>query len=80
MAEPDVTLTGTLQGGVAAIGGETTGYQLNGVTIEVDVAEVEDSDQMDGQQVSVEGHFETREGVESGARWVFKAHSARQDY
>lgn len=78
MAESDVTIKGTLEGGIAAIGGETTGYRLNNVSIEsveVDVSELDNADNLDGQNVTLNGHFDVVEGVESGKRLVFKAHS-----
>lgn len=80
MAEPDVTLSGTLEGGVAAIGGETTGYNLNDVSIEIDMSEVGNADQLQGNSISVEGHFEVKEGVERGNYWIFKAHSVSSTY
>ncbi len=51
----------------------TTAYRLNNLTIEVDLSEV--GDVYEG----VEGHFETQDNPETGARWVFKAHSLRQE-
>jgi hypothetical protein len=76
--EPDATLHGRLQGGVVAPGGETTGYELLNVTIEVDMSDVENVDALDGQTVKLNGHFETREGPERGTRWVFKAHGTAE--
>lgn len=75
MAEPDVTLSGTLEGGIAGIGGETTGYNLNDVSIEIDMSEVSNADELQGNTISVEGHFEVKEGPERGSYWIFKAHS-----
>lgn len=77
MAEPDVTLQGRLQR-AAAIGGETTGYELFNVTIEVDMSDVEYVDTLDGQTVKLNGHFETVDGPERGPRWVFKAHGTAE--
>src|ERR671938_965736 len=81
MADPNATLRGILERNTAAaIGGETAGYHLNHVTIELDISEVGTLDEsLEGLPISVEGRFETREHPESGTRWVFKARSARQD-
>ena len=81
MTEPDAALRGILERNVAAaVGGETAGYHLNHVTIEIDTSEIGDLDEsMEGLPVSIEGRFETREHPESGTRWIFKARSVRQD-
>jgi hypothetical protein len=76
MADPDVTLKGVLRRYTPGLG-HNTDYRLDNATIEVDLSEVEAVDEsMEGMPISVEGHFETREHPELGARWVFKAHSA----
>jgi hypothetical protein len=74
--EPDVNIFGTLQGGIVAVGGETTGFLLHNVTIEVDMSAVENADELDASRLRLYGHFEVFEGVETGRRWVFKAHQA----
>lgn len=81
MAEPDAALRGILERNVAAaIEGETAGYHLNHVTLEIDVSEVGPLDEgLEGLPVSVEGRFETREHSEGGSRWVFKARSMLAD-
>ena len=81
MAHTEAALKGILERNVAAaVSGETAGYHLNHVTIELDVSEVGDLDEsLEGLPISVEGHFETREHPESGTRWVFKARSVHQD-
>ena len=77
MADPDVTLKGILRRNTPGLG-HNTDYRLDNATIEVDLSEVEAVDEsMDGMPISVEGHFETRENPELGARWIFKAHSAQ---
>ena len=76
MAGPEVTLVGTLQRNMTE-GPEGAGYRLNNVTVEVDMSEVGALDpDLEGQPVSVEGRFETREHPESGRRLVFKARAA----
>ena len=80
MAEPDVDLKGLLERNTAGIG-HTTAYRLDNVTIEVDLSEVGEVDESlaEGLPVSVNGHFETQDNPETGTRWVFKAHSLRQE-
>ena len=81
MADPNATLRGILERNVAAaIGGQTAGYHINHVTIELDVSEVGALDEsLEGLPISVEGHFEAREHPQSGTRWVFKARSVQPD-
>jgi hypothetical protein len=81
MADADATLRGILERNEAvAAGGETAGYHLNHVTIELDISEVGALDEgLEGLPVSAEGHFETREHPESGTRWVFKARAVQGD-
>ncbi len=77
MAEPDVVLKGILERNAAA---ESSPYRLNHATIEVDVSEVEAlGEDLEGQPVNVEGHFEVQEHPGSDIRWVFKVHSLRAD-
>jgi hypothetical protein len=81
MADPNAALRGILERNTAAaIGGETAGYHLNHVTIELDVSEVGALDEsLEGLPINVEGHFEAREHPQSGTRWVFKARSVQAD-
>ncbi len=81
MTDPSATLRGILERNIAAaIGGETAGYHINHVTIELDVSEVGALDEsLEGLPISVEGRFETREHPQSGTRWVFKARSVQAD-
>jgi hypothetical protein len=65
------TLTGTLRGGMMAIGGETTGWVLAGDgaagRIDLDVARVEaDAKRLDGRRVRVGGTMIDKRYVERG--------------
>src|SRR5688572_25005168 len=65
------THTGTLRGGMMAIGGETTGWTLvgDGATggIDLDVSRVEaDAKRLDGKRVNVTGHMIDKQYVERG--------------
>ena len=65
------TLTGTLRGGMMAIGGETTGWVLvgDGATggADLDVSKVEaDAKRLDGKRVSVTGKSIDKKYVERG--------------
>ena len=67
--------TGTLRGDVAAIGGETTGWRLEGDAqtggIDVDVSKVQArAKQLDGRRVTVTGKMTTRSWPESGETQV----------
>ena len=71
-------LTGTLRGDVAAIGGETTGWRLEGDAqtggIDVDVSKVQArAKQLDGQRVTVAGKMTTRSWPERGETQVLVA-------
>src|ERR1044071_3921482 len=74
----EVTLTGTLQGGRIAIGGETTGWTLEyrdatgSHSVEVDLPRELMARAQSGAQVSVTGSFATRQYVERGAVRVFR--------
>jgi hypothetical protein len=72
MAEPDVNIIGTLQGGIIRINGSS--FVLHNVTIELDMSDLEDGEIPLGGRVKVNGHFETAEDAERGRRWVLKAH------
>ena len=76
------TFTGTLESGVMAIGGETTGWRLVGDGesggIEVDVANVRAQAQMlDGKRVTVSGRMTQRDYVERGPVRVLVAERIR---
>lgn len=65
------TFTGTLEGGVMAIGGETTGWRLIGDgesgSLELDVSQVADqAEKLDGQRVTITGRVTTRQYIERG--------------
>lgn len=73
-----ITRTGTLRGGVVAIGGETTGWRLTmdrtAEDVEVDVSAVrEEAGRLEGRRVTVEGRMEEREFVERGPMPVLVA-------
>lgn len=70
------TLTGTLTGGIFAIGGETTGWQIevDNRSIEVDVSAIRpQADEWQGQRVVLHGTFITRDYIERGATRIFAA-------
>lgn len=70
VAEGEVLLrvSGLLRGGVVAVGGETTGYLLEGVSFEVAPPTSLDVSVWVGERVTAEGTFEVRRGVE---RWEY---------
>lgn len=69
-AAPPRQFIGTLQGGMMAIGGETTGWALmraDEKDLELDISAVrEQADQLDGQRVAVSGRMTQRDYVERG--------------
>lgn len=70
--------TGTLHGGVVAVGGDTTGWQLEREelpgTIDVNVSKVQDAAQkLDGQRVVIEGNIVTVTWVERGQKQLLIA-------
>lgn len=72
------TFTGSLRGGMMAIGGETTGWTLVGDAetggIQVDVSRVHDQAQKyDGKRVTITGRMTERDYVESGRTQVLVA-------
>ena len=72
-----VTLTGTLRGGLMAIGGETTGWTLVGDAqtggTELDVSAVRaEAERLDGKRVTVTGTLTDRKYVERGTVRVLK--------
>ncbi len=54
-ATTKLNLTGTLEGGIFAPGGETTGYRLNDVSVEVDVSKISNRAELEGKSVKVPG-------------------------
>ena len=70
--------TGTLRGDVAAIGGETTGWRLEGDAqtggIDVDVSKIQArAKELDGKRVSITGKMTTRSWPERGETQVLVA-------
>jgi hypothetical protein len=68
---PAETFTGVLEGGIMAIGGETTGWRLMGEgesgQLEVDVSAVQpDAERLAGKRVLITGQIQTRDYVERG--------------
>src|SRR5436190_11840146 len=74
----EVTLTGTLQGGRIAIGGESTGWTLEyrdatgSHSVEVDLPRDLMTRAQSGSQVRVTGTFTTRQYVERGSVRIFR--------
>ena len=71
------TLTGTLRGGMAAIGGETTGWTLIGDGavggVDLDVSKVQaDAKRLDGKRVNVTGQSVDKKYVERGTVRMLK--------
>jgi hypothetical protein len=72
------TFTGTLRGSAVAIGGETTGWRLEGDNqtggIDVDVSRLaQRARSLDGKRVSISGKMTTRNWVERGETQVLVA-------
>ena len=78
-----VTLSGELQGGIMAIGGETTGWILifhdGGKTanIEVDMMGIAKVKGLDGKEVTITGTIVKQQYVERGAVLILKAKSVK---
>ncbi len=74
-----VALTGKLNGGMMAIGGETTGWRLTYSTgkgkavLEVDMSAIKDSASIDGKEVKISGSIILKSYVERGAVLILKA-------
>jgi len=70
-------LTGTLRGGILAIGAETTGWALEiegGKRIDTDVSKVpDDAAKLQGERVTVEGTLATVNWPERGPRQLLRA-------
>jgi hypothetical protein len=80
--EPATRLTGTLEGGIMAIGGETTGWVLNRPDekpLELDVSAVrQQAEKLDGRRVSVAGRMTQRDYVERGRTPVLLVQQIRE--
>jgi hypothetical protein len=77
-ATKPTSFTGTLRGGAVAIGGETTGWRLEGDAqtggIDVDVSRVaQRANSLDGKRVNVTGKMTTRSWPERGDTQVLVA-------
>ena len=74
-----VTIEGKLEGGMIAVGGETTGWQLHYKesgeerSIQVDMSTIEVADIYDGKEVKVSGEIYTAPYVERGPVLVLRA-------
>ena len=70
--------TGTLRGGILAVGAETTGWVLetdDGKRLDVDVSKAaEAAAALDGKRVTVEGVSTTANWPERGPRTLVRAH------
>lgn len=77
--KPARRFTGTLRGGIVAIGAETTGWVLErdgGNRVDVDVSKVADAAAtLEGKSVVIEGDIVTANWVERGARQLLMADS-----
>jgi hypothetical protein len=75
---PAPRFTGTLRGGILAVGAETTGWQLetdDGKRLDVDVSKAADSAaELDGKRVTIEGTSDTVNWPERGPRTLLRAH------
>jgi hypothetical protein len=76
-----VTLSGKLQGGLVAIGGESTGWQLGYPTskglarIEVDMKAIKEAATFEGAEVTISGTISSRNYLERGAVLILMAES-----
>lgn len=78
------SFTGTLRGNIAAVGGDTTGWRIDGDAqtggIELDVSQVRDRARaLDGRRVTVTGKLTTRGYVERGSVQVLVADSIEEE-
>ena len=83
-ATQPTSFTGTLRGHVAAIGGDTTGWRIEGDAqtggIEVDVSRVRPrAEALEGKRVTVTGTLTTRGYVERGLVQVIVADSIEEE-
>lgn len=77
--EKTEVFTGTLEGGIMAIGAETTGWRLIGDgeagALEVDISRIRDQvEQFNGRRVAITGQVISRSYVERGKVAVLVAH------
>jgi hypothetical protein len=78
-----VTVTGTLNTGILAVGAETTGttIQAKDITWELDLGKNEElkaaAAKHNGRQVTVTGTLERRAGVEVKERWIVTVSSLK---
>ena len=76
-----VTLSGKLQGGLVAIGGESTGWQLGysgskGLArIEVEMKAIKEAATFEGAEVTISGTISSRKYLERGAVLILQAES-----
>ncbi|MGC1275413.1 MAG: hypothetical protein WBC44_17030 [Planctomycetaceae bacterium] len=75
-----VTVRGTLETGLAAIGGETTGMVIrsNGMAFEVEIDDAKQrmqADKLNGKPATVVGELRRQPGVERGPRWIIDVQS-----
>ena len=75
---PAQRFTGTLRGGILAVGAETTGWVLgtdDGKRLDVDVSKTADAAaELDGKRVTIEGTSSTANWPERGPRQLLRAH------
>jgi Protein of unknown function (DUF5818) len=78
------TFEGTLQTGIIAVGGETTGIILNtekGERYELELGKNEElrklADELNGKKVVVEGNYKPRKGVEVEERRIIEVESLK---
>ena len=77
-----VTLKGKLKGGLMAIGGESTGWQLTyptskgSATLEVAMKAIKDAASLDGKDVTITGSIISKQYIERGAVLILKAETA----
>lgn len=75
----EASLSGTLHGGIMAIGGETTGWELayskdgQRSTVEVDMEAIEKAMSFDGKKVTISGELGVKNYLERGAVRILTA-------
>lgn len=73
-----VTIQGTLETGIVAIGGETTGTTITaeGMKFELDLSRnpqlAQQAEQLNGKPALLSGRLTRRPGVEIGERWIVR--------
>ena len=82
-ATQPTSFTGTLRGGAVAIGGETTGWRLEGDGqtggIELDVSRIQRrARSLDGKRVTIRGRMTTRSWTERGQTQVLVAETIEE--